>query len=270
MNTHHHEVGLYQVPPLLFVILFGLLIVLYIGAIIFTNRSYKKWPLYRTICWCLGILFAALTVVGPLANRAHTDFTAHMVSHLLLGMLAPLLLVISAPITLLLRTLSTRLARRLTKVLKSWPSRIVTNPVVTTLLNIGGLWLLYTTELFTLMHDNSVIFFLVHVHVFIAGYLFTLSIIYIDPVFHRNSFLYRAIILIVALAGHGILAKYLYVHPPDRVPLEQAEQGSMIMYYGGDLIDAILIFILCLHWYRATRPRVVGQQDGETGLEISS
>lgn len=268
MNAHH-EAGLNQVPQLFSVIPFGVLILLYIGAAIFTNRFYKKWPLYRTICWCFGILFAALAVVGPLANRAHMDFNAHMMGHLLLGMLAPLLIVISAPITLLVRTLSTRLARGLTRVLRSWPSRIVTDPIVATLLNVGGLWLLYTTDLYSLMHESSVIYFIVHVHVFIAGYLFTVSMIYIDPVFHRNTFLYRAIVLVLALAGHGILAKYIYVHPPEGVPIEQAEQGSMIMYYGGDLIDAVIIFILCLQWFRATRPRVVEWRESGTDLEIN-
>ena len=115
------------------------------------------------------------------------------------------------------------------------------------------------------MHDNSVVSFFVHVHILVAGYLFTVSMIYIDPVFHRKSFMYRAIVLILALASHGILAKYLYAHPPSGVVMEQAQQGSIVMYYGGDLADAIIIFILCLHWYRATKPR-----ECKTNLEFSS
>ena len=268
MHTHHEANG-HEVVQLLFGIGFSLLAVLYIGAVIFTNRHYKKWPMHRTICWCVGLLCAALAVVGPLANLAHEDFTMHMIGHLLLGMLAPLLLVIAAPITLLLRTFSTKSARVLTKLLKSWPARIVTHPVVATILNMGGLWLLYTTDLYTLMHDNSAVLFFVHVHILLAGYLFTVSMIYIDPVFHRKSFMYRAIVLILALASHGILAKYLYTHPPSGVTIEQAQQGSIVMYYGGDIIDAIIIFILCLHWYRATKPRVVKQQENATDLRIS-
>lgn len=259
MHTHQAANG-HEVVQFLLIIGFSLLAVLYIGAVIFTNRNYKKWAMHRTICWCIGILCAAVAVVGPLADRAHEDFTMHMIGHLLLGMLAPLFIVLSAPITLLLRTLSTKSARLLTKVLKSWPARIFTHPIVATLLNMGGLWLLYTTDLYMLMHDNSVVSFFVHVHILLAGYLFTVSMIYIDPVFHRKSFMYRAIVLILALASHGILAKYLYAHPPSGVILEQAQQGSIVMYYGGDLADAIIIFILCLHWYRATKPREVKQQ----------
>jgi putative membrane protein len=98
---------------------------------------------------------------------------------------------------------------------------------------------------------------MVHFHVFVAGYLFTVSMVYIDPMPHRFPFLYRSIVLIISLAGHGILSKFIYAHPPGGVTLEQAKMGGMIMYYGGDAVEIVIIFILCLHWFRATRPRVV-------------
>ncbi|WP_170974100.1 cytochrome c oxidase assembly protein [Peribacillus simplex] len=260
-NNHSNSVGtnLNQVteiaPQLLLALPFILALILYIFAVIISNRHHKQWPLSRTVYWVSGVLSAVISVAGPLANRAHIDFTAHMLSHLLLGMLAPLLMVLAAPMTLVLRTIRITLARRLTRVLRSWLSRMFTHPIVTSVLNIGGLWLLYTTNLYSLMHESTVLNFIVHFHVFMAGYLFTVSMIYIDPILHRISFLYRSIVLIIALAGHGILSKYIYTHPPAGIPLEQANQGSMIMYYGGDIIDIIIIFILCLQWFRATKPR---------------
>lgn len=244
-------------PQLILLLLFCSLFILYISAIIYTNRRYKRWPLHRTICFGLGILFALIAVVAPLASHAPMDFSVHMISHLLLGMLSPLLMVIAAPMTLLLRTVSIPLARILSSMLKSSPSRIITHPLVTTFLNLGGLWLLYTSNLYELMHENLVIYLVVHFHLFMAGYLFTISIISFDPMFHNKSFQYRAIVLIIALAGHGIISKYIFAHPPIGVPIEQAEVGSMLMYYGGDAIDAILIFLFCLQWYRVTRPRVM-------------
>jgi putative membrane protein len=229
---------------------------MYILAVVVSNKRYKQWPIHRTFCWTIGVIFATFSVVGPIANRAHIDFTAHMLGHLLLGMLAPLLMVVAAPMTLLLRTLSVALARRLSRVLRSWPSRILTNPVVASLLNIGGLWILYTTNLYALMHESILVHLIVHFHIFLAGYLFTVSMIYIDPIPHRISFRTRAIVLVVAFAGHGILSKYIYAHPPNGVSVDQAELGGMLMYYGGDIIDIFIIFILCLHWFRATRPRI--------------
>lgn len=38
------------------------------------------------------------------------------------------------------------------------------------------------------------------------------------------------------------------------VPIDQAKTGGLIMYYGGDAIDLILITILCYQWFKETRP----------------
>src|SRR5690606_5614714 len=92
-------------------------------------------------------------------------------------------------------------------------------------------------------------------HIFLAGYVFTASMIYIDPIPHRFSFLFRAIVFIVALAGHQVLSKYIYAFPPNGVTRTEAEAGGMLMYYGGDAIDLVIIFVLCYQWYCKTRPR---------------
>lgn len=180
-----------------------------------------------------------------------------MLGHLLFGMLAPLLFVLAAPVTLLLRTLSITAARRLSRILKSMYFRYIMDPIVVTILNIGGLWILYTTDLFSMMVHNSLLHFVVHFHIFLAGYIFTLSMIYIEPTPHRTSYIYRASVLLIALAFHGILSKYIYAHPPTGIPASDAEIGGMLMYYGGDVIDVVIIYILCYQWYKASRLRKV-------------
>ncbi|OAH58607.1 hypothetical protein AWH48_16515 [Domibacillus aminovorans] len=257
MNSDHLHHGSGNSFVLILLLPFVIALIMYILATLLSNGRHKRWPLYRTVFWVLGILCAASAVVGPIANRAHMDFTAHMFGHLLLGMFAPLLMVLAAPMTLVLRTLNVKLARRLSYVLKSWPVRVLSDPIVASLLNVGGLWILYTTDLYSAMHQNVLLYLFIHLHVFFAGYLFTVSIIYIDPTPHRSSFIYRAIVLVIALASHDILSKYIYAQPPTGVPIAQAETGGMLMYYGGDTIDIILIFILCLQWFRANRPRAI-------------
>ena len=255
MNNHNHI----ESEPFLqsiFIILILLTMFVYLLAVIITSRRYtKKWQLYRTVFWVLGVLSASAAVIGPLADLAHTDFRAHMTGHLLLGMLAPLLMVLAAPMTLLLRTLHVKQSRSLTRILKSWFFRILSNPIFTLTLNVGGLWVLYTTNLYMFMQQNMLLHILVHIHVFIAGYLFTISIIYIDPTPHRKGYIYRSFVLLLALAAHSILSKYIYAHPPIGVSTAQAELGGQLMYYGGDAIEVVLIFIFCFQWYKNTRPR---------------
>lgn len=238
---------------------FAALLILYITAVIVSCQRQKLWPLYRTAFWILGIFLSIMAVAGPLAAKAHHDFPAHMLGHLLLGMLGPLLMVLGAPITLLFRTLNVRTARRISQLLKSSLIRFLTDPTVAALLNVGGLWVLYTTHLFMVMQQSPLLHIIVHLHVFLAGYLFTVSMIQIDPAPHRTSFAYRAIVLVVALAGHGILAKYIFACPPNGVPAAKAQLGGMMMYYGGDAVDLFLIIIFCHQWYKAARPRAIVQ-----------
>lgn len=215
-------------------------------------RRFSTWPLRRTMLWSTGVACIAFSVAGPIAARAHTDFTMHMFAHLLLGMAAPLCIAMSAPVTLLMRTVPVRFARKISKVLRSAPVSFIGHPAIASVLNIGGLWVLYGTSLYTLMHHSTAVHVLVHFHMFMAAYVFTISFIYIDPVPHRRSFPLRATVLVIALAGHAILAKLLYAHPPAGVPLSQAKSGAMFMFYGGDLIDAVLIYVFCMQWYRQT------------------
>jgi len=254
-NSHHlHQGDGISGFDLLLVLLLIISLGCYFSAVIKCVHSGKAWPFYRMILWVLGVACIFFAVSGPIAKQAHLDFSAHMLVHLLLGMLAPLLLVLAAPITLTLKTVNVKLGRRLTKVLRSHFVRFISGPITASVLNIGVLWLLYSSSLYRQMHEIALLNVVVHLHIFLAGYVFTSSIIYIDPAPHRTSFLQRAMVFATALAGHGILAKYIYAHPPAGVPAKQAQDAGMLMYYGGDAIDLMLIVIFCFQWYKASRP----------------
>ena len=72
--------------------------------------------------------------------------------------------------------------------------------------------------LFAAMHANALVHVLVHLHMAVAGYLFTISIISADPLPHRRSYPHRAAVLVVAIAAHDIMAKIIYASPPVGVP----------------------------------------------------
>jgi putative membrane protein len=260
MDEHHGQNGGFPVEPVL-ITLFVTLTLVYLAAVAVTNRRYSKWPTPRIYCWCAGVWSAAFAITGPLADRAHADFIAHMAGHLLLGMLAPLLIALAAPVTMLLRLLPISSARRFSRLLSRRFFHYFRHPVVASLLNIGGLFALYTSGLYTAIHHNWIILTAVHLHVFLAGYLFTASIVYVDPVSRRFSFTYRAVVLILALAGHSILSKIIYASPPEGVSIEQAKTGAQLMYYGGDAAHLLLIAMFCFQWYKQAYPR--NQRTGE-------
>lgn len=210
----------------------------------------RRWPWRRTAAWVAGIIAAASGFVGPLAAAGHDDFTAHMGAHVLVGMVAPLLLVAAAPVTLALRTLQVGRARRVSRLLRSWPARFFTAPVVAAVLNVGGMWALYRTPVFQAMQDDPLLHWLVMTHFLLAGYLFTAAIIPTDPAPHRAGYPLRMVVLVVAFGFHDVLAKHLYAHPPVGFPAQQVQAGAMLMYYAGSVVDIVIITVLCAQWYR--------------------
>jgi putative membrane protein len=218
-------------------------------------RRHGRWPAYRGALWCAGLGAIAAALIGPLAEAAHRDFVAHVVGHLLLGMLAPLLLVLAAPVTLALRVLPVAWARRLARLLAGRPVRVLTHPVPAAALNLVGLWLLYTTGLYQATARHPGLHAAMYAHMLAAGYLFTFAVVGVDPAPHRAGHLPRSVVLVLFLAAHAILAKHLYGHPPAGVTNGQAASAAMLMYYGGDVIDLAVITVLCRQWFIAGRPR---------------
>jgi len=237
-----------------------LVVAAYLWAVARSRGS--RWPRHRTVCWVTGVAVAVLAVAGPVAEAAHSDFAAHAISHLMLAMLAPLLLVRAAPVTLLLRVLPIHAGQRVCHALAGRPLTWLTEPVVAAALAVGAVWALYTTGLYTQRRHHPAIHVVVHAHMIISGYLFSTALVGVDPLPHRRRHVHRAAVLVASLAAHDILAKQIYAHPPTGVPAEQGETGAMIMYYGGDVIDVVIMVLLCLQWYRAVqRPSVRSAAD---------
>ncbi len=250
MNGAHGHVGMPSIDVLP-LSLAAIAIACYLGGVVASARRGRPWPWYRSALWCAGIVAGAASVAGPLAVAGRESFVAHTWAHLLVGMLAPLLLVLAAPVTLALRTLSVTPARRLSRLLNSAPARVLAHPVTAAVLSVGGLWVVYATPVFAAMRMNPLLHLLVPAHMLAAGYLLTAALIGPDPRPHARSRPLGAAVLVLTMAGHGILAKHLYAHPPAGVALAEAREGAQLMYYAGAWIEAAVIVVFCAQWYAA-------------------
>lgn len=239
-----------------------IVIAAYIHAAFFSSRTYREWPVRRSILWIAAIGMIAFASLEGMDVGQSSAFTGHMWNHLLIGMAAPLFAVLSAPMTLLLRVLPVPAARKVSSFLRSPVPAFMSHPVTAFLLNTGGMLVLYRSDLYIWMHDSLLLYAFVHLHLFIAGYLFTAAILCADPSPHRLSYLSRSVLLFLSLAAHGILSKMVYAFPPDGVEKADAQSAAMLMYYGGDMVDVLLIIILCWKWYTSARPRPVLQESG--------
>ena len=225
-----------------------------VGYVVFAGRARRvrrTWPVARTVSWIACCVLATSAVSGPLAEAGTTSRTAHMAGRVLLGMLAPLLLVLAAPVTLALRALPVEAARRLSRVLRSRPLRVLNEPSVAAVLNVGGLWLLYETPLLDLAHRHPLVDVAVHLHVLLAGYLLTAVLVGRDPLPHRRGTAHLLAVLVLALAAHDVLAKRLYAAAASAADPLDEQRGALLMYYRGDAVDLALAVLVCARWYRS-------------------
>jgi hypothetical protein len=94
---------------------------------------------------------------------------------------------------------------------------------------------------------------MVHLHMFLAGCLLSWAVIGIDPIRRRPGTGARLAALVIAAAGHDILAKLMYAWmlPAGGGPAAGRQAGTELMYYGGTAIDVALAVIVMTQWYLA-------------------
>ncbi|WP_189636271.1 cytochrome c oxidase assembly protein [Arthrobacter sp. NamB2] len=212
-------------------------------------RGRDDWKARRTLAWSAGAGLGLAVTVGPVADAAAGSFTVHTAVHLVLGMLVPLLLVLGAPVSLFLRAVPVDVGRRFSRLLRAAPLRLLTHPVVATLLNTLPMAFLYWDGTgLTMLHD-PVIGPLLHLHFVASGTLFTYAVVGLDPNPHRAPAWLRGSMIGLSIAVHGIVAKHLYaVGDRDGQPAD-TEQAAQLMYYGGDSVHVLLLVVFCAQVY---------------------
>ena len=200
-------------PDVFMIGLLVLAVALYIKGVVVLTRRGDKWPVGRTISFALGISAIDFATSGGLGVYAHFAFSWHMVSHMVLGMIAPIGIVLGAPITLALRTLPQSrdgqelgLRGLLIKGLHSRYARIITNPVAALAIFDGSLFALYFTSLFSGMMQSHQGHLLMGIHFILAGILFFYVIVGVDPNPRKVPHIVRIVILFAAMSIHAFFS----------------------------------------------------------------
>jgi putative membrane protein len=225
----------------------------YLLGVVRLSRRGIRWPVGRTGCLLAGAVCVLVAALPPVA--IHDEyFPVHVAQHLLLAMIAPAFLALSAPMTLALRTVPPSGRRTLLALMHTRLVRLLSAPVTAVVLNLGGMYVLYLTGLYAAAQESESLHAAVHMHFFLAGCLFGWTVIGIDPVRRRAGVAIRLATLIVAAAGHDILAKLMYAHelPAGAGSIGARHRGAEIMYYGGTLVDLALAAVLMAQWWHAS------------------
>ncbi|MEJ2865719.1 cytochrome c oxidase assembly protein [Actinomycetospora flava] len=241
-HAHHHAGGAGWWPALL-----ALLVALpYLAAGLRLHRRGDRWPAGRWLAAAGGVTVLAVALALPGA-----PFALHVAGHLLLAMVGPLLLALAAPVTLALRALPAPGRRRLLRVLHGRPARVLTWPPVVLVLDLGGMAAFYLTDLYALAHAHPAVMALVDLHMVLAGFLLAVVVAGADPLPRRPGLVGALLTLLVAAAGHDVLAKLMYarVLPADGGTPAEIRLGAQVMYYGGSAAEVALAVALMAGWY---------------------
>jgi cytochrome c oxidase assembly factor CtaG len=216
----------------------------------------------RLACFCAGLLAVLLAVDGPPGVLSEVSFSAHMVQHLLLQLVAPPLLLLGGPLSLLLRADPGWLPRRvLVRVLRSRALRVLAHPVMALGLFTVFLAGTHLTPLYELTLERDWVHSLEH-----AAYLGTALLLWwpaiaSDPAPHRIRYPARLLYLslampVMAFLGMAIanssrlLYPYYAAHPPPWGATALADQGTAgtIMWVSGMFTLAPAMGVLLLRW----------------------
>src|SRR5690606_26536156 len=244
---------------------------LYVAAVVRLARRGDKWPIGRTIAWLGGLAMLFYTTNGALNAYEQYLFSVHMLGHMMLTMLIPLVLVLGAPITLALRAVTKRNdgswgGREWILWMVQTPySKFITHPVVAAVLFAGSLWVFYFTPIARWAAEEHVGHQWMIVHFLISGYLFSLSMIGIDPVPYRFPYPLRIATLFATMASHAFFGVTMMTGDGlmladwygamgrtwGATPLEDQNTGGGIAWGIGELPTFALALVVAIQWSRS-------------------
>jgi len=221
-----------------------------------------SWPLGFPVAFGVGLLVILVAADGPPDVLSRSSFSAHMVQHLLIQLVAAPLLLLGAPVTLLLRADPRWLSRRmLGRLLRSRPAHALSHPLVAFAMFAGVLVGSHLTPLYDLALERGWAHELEHIAYLVTAMLFWWPAIGIDPGPRRPSHPARALYLFLimpvmaflglAIAGSDrILYPYYAAHPPvwGATPIQDQHLAGLLMWESGILIIATALAVVLLRW----------------------
>jgi len=266
---------------------------LYLTGVITMRRRGDRWPVGRTVSWFAGMAVIAWATFGGLGAYSSVLFSLHMVSHMMLSMIAPIFLVLGAPMTLALRTLpgprrpGEHSPRSLLRdALHSKVSAFYTNPIVAAVIFLGTLYAVYFTGLFEAMMRTHSGHAFMELHFLFSGVLFYYVIIGVDPAPRRIGPLARFGVLMLSVPFHAffsvalmssdvIIAESYYqaLARPYATDLAQDQYlGGGIAWAMGEVPLLLVIGAIFIQWFRsdareAQRSDRAADRDDDAALE---
>jgi len=256
-------------PSVLFCAIALTLVGFYIAGVVRLRRRGDAWPWYRTALWIGGWGVVVLTTSTGLGKYGMVMFSAHMIQHMALNMLAPILLVLAAPVTLALRAIKPDRAggprEWLLALIHSGWSRFVSRPLIALVIYLTSLYLMYFTGMFEWAMRGHFGHLFMTTHFLAAGCLFFWVVIGPDPkprpltypakvLLYFVTIVFHAIFGLTLMMGTSLIAEDWYTQiamPWATDLLADQRAGGGIAWAFGEIPSLIIIGVLIAQWARS-------------------
>jgi cytochrome c oxidase assembly factor CtaG len=253
----------WQFAPLASALL-ALLAAAYLAGVCAVRRPGRGWPAGRTAAFLAGLAVIAVATQGSTGAYDDVLFSAHMVQHLLLIMVAPPLLVLGRPVTLLLHAARNPWHTRVKRVLRSPAVSFLTWPPFTVSLYAVVVLTTHLTPLMDLVLENEAAHDAEHAAYLVTGYLYFLPVIGSEPLRRRLTAFGRYLLLLVTapvdlaagvvlmLVPRELFPAYASADRPwGPSPLADLHAGGLIMIAGSNLVMTVVGVMLAVSLARA-------------------
>jgi cytochrome c oxidase assembly factor CtaG len=230
------------------------------GVALSPSRSGVRWPLRRTASFMLGLAVIAFATNGSIAVYDEVLFSAHMIGHLALVMVAPVLLVAGHPLSLALAAASPGRRDRMLRIARGRVVSLLTAPPVAlaayTVVIVGS----HLTGLMDVVMQRAWAGQVEHLVYVLVGIQFFVLVVGSEPIRWQLGTPARWLLLAIAMAVdtftgvvllEGTHTVSMVMDPRVNVdPLSDTHTGGAIMWFGGDAIMIVVMIVLAADWLR--------------------
>jgi cytochrome c oxidase assembly factor CtaG len=228
------------------------------GVLVVRRRPDGRWPARYTLSFLAGLVVCGLATNSSIAVYDMSLFSAHMIGHLMLVMLAPALMMAGRPLTLLLQATSGRRRERIAAVLTGRVASLLTAPPVALASYTVVIVATHLTGLMDEIMRHTWAGQLEHLAYLLLGCQFFVVVIGNAPIRWRLAAPTRLFMLALSMAVDtftGIVLMQstvaITMTPPpgaDVHPLADTHTGGAIMWFGGDGIMAAIMLVIAIGW----------------------
>ncbi|MGH9044560.1 MAG: cytochrome c oxidase assembly protein [Acidimicrobiales bacterium] len=235
--------------------------ILYLAGVWRLARKGRRWSAWRSASFIAAVASLVVALQSGLAHYDDTNFSAHVIQHMILMYLAPILLALSAPTTLALQASKRRTQEVILKVLHCRAVGFISHPIVAATVAFVSMIAYYLTPLYVLSLEHPVLHASSHVFFLLSGCVFWWIIVGKDPQRWRLSFpaklgLLAAGIPVTAILGLALSQARTSIAPHFHTAADTRAGGS-ILWVIGELVMLVAMGLLLFQWMRVDEREAV-------------